>query len=491
MKNYYLKGLVGLVIFNCLFLLFSCDGQKPDNKPNVLIISADEWRAQSTGYFGDKNVKTPHLDQLAASSANFVNAVSGIPVCTPFRASLMTGQRPLTNGIFMNDVRLDTNAITLAKVFKKNGYETGYIGKWHLDGQYRLSYTPPGNRRQGFEYWKAVNCDHNYNHSVYYDNDDTTRRYWEGYDVFAETKDAENYIRNHANKDQPFFLMLSWAPPHDPYHTAPEKYRELYDSSKIILRPNVPDSMQAKARYDLAGYYSHMTAIDDMIGEVLETLKKEGILDNTIVLFISDHGDLVGSHGAYYKQRPYDESIRVPMLFHYQGKTGSVKKGSYPAMINAEDIMPTLLGLTGIKIPTTVEGVDFSKYISGKEKDPKDTVAILTCVQPFGQWIRSRGGKEYRGIRTPSYTYVRDLKGPWLLYDNINDPYQMNNLVDNKEFADLQSRLNKILMDKLKATKDEFLPGLTYVKKYNYPALDKTETVPYNYGANSWPHKHQ
>lgn len=480
MELFCFKKLIVLMM-SCVFLLCSCNSQKMADKPNVLVICADEWRAQSTGYSGDKDVKTPHLDRLAASSANFINAVSGIPVCTPFRASLMTGQRPLTNGIFMNDVRLDTNAVTIAKVFSKNGYKTGYIGKWHLDGQYRLSYTPPGDRRQGFEYWKAVNCDHNYNQSVYYDNDDTTRRYWEGYDVFAETRDAENYIRKNAQQDQPFFLMLSWGPPHNPYHTAPEKYKKLYDSSKLTLRPNVPDSMGKKVRYDLAGYYSHMTAIDDMIGQLMETLKKAGILDNTIVLFVSDHGDLLGSQGAYFKQQPYDESIRVPMLFSYHGKSGSIKSGNYPAMINAEDIMPTLLGLSGLKIPSSVEGVDFSKYIHGDKKDPKDTVAILTCIQPFGQWIRSGGGKEFRGIRTPQYTYVRDLNGPWLLFDNASDPYQMNNLVDNKSFSELQSRLDKLLLEKLKATKDEFLPGLTYVKKYNYPELNSTETVPYFY----------
>ena len=150
--------------------------------------------------------------------------------------------------------------------------------------------------------------------------------------------------------------------------------------------------------------------------------------------------------------------------------------------------MPTLLGLSCVKIPITVEGVDFSKYLQGKEKDPKDSVSIITCIQPFGEWSRKNGGTEYRGILTPSYTYVRDLKVPWLLFDNVNDPYQMNNLVDNKEFSGLQSRLNKLLMEKLKVTNDGFLPGLTYVKKYNYPVLNSTGTVPY--WSFIWQHKH-
>jgi arylsulfatase A-like enzyme len=487
-KKIMKKYIVRLIMLcNLLFLLIPGIAQKLTRRPNVLILHADEWRAQSTGYAGDKNVKVPNIDRLAASSANFALAVSGLPVCTPFRASLLTGRRPLSNGIFMNDVLLDTNAMTIAKVFDKNGYKTGYIGKWHLDGQYRLDYTPPGGRRQGFEYWKAVNCDHDYNHSVYYDNNDSTKRYWEGYDVFAESKDAEKYIQNHAHGDKPFFLMVAWGAPHNPYHTAPEKYNKMYDPDKMILRPNVPDSLQKKVRYDLAGYYAHMSAIDDMIGEILTTLKNENILDNTIILFTSDHGDMVGSQGAYFKQRPWDESIRIPMLFHYPGKEG-IKNGTYNAMINSEDIMPTLLGLANLPIPNSVEGKDFSKYMRCKGPDPKDTVALITCIQPFGQWIVSEGGKEFRGIRTPRYTYVRDLKGPWLLYDNTTDPYQMKNLAGNKDYAVLQARLDKILINKLAITKDQFLPGLTYVKKYNYPALDSSQTVPY-YGANHPPVK--
>lgn len=475
MKKLLLKLFRILIFF---LITLSSYAQKQHTKPNVLIINVDQWRAQSTGYAGEKDVITPNLDLLAAKSANLVNAVSGLPACTPFRASLMTGQRPLTNGVFMNDLRLDTNAVTLAKVFYKNGYQTGYIGKWHLDGAYRFSYTPQGARRQGFEYWKAVNCNHDYNHSIYYDNNDSTKRYWEGYDVFGQTDAADDYIQLHAQDQRPFFLMVSYGTPHNPYDYAPEKYKKLYDSSKITVRPNVPDSIVKKVRNDLAGYYSHMTALDDMLGRLVRKLKQEGIYNNTIILFTSDHGDLLGSHGAYDKEQPYDESIRVPMLFYYSGKN-SIKAGKYSAMINSEDLMPTLLGLTNIKIPKTVEGVDFSKYLKGKEINPKDTVSLITCIQPFGTWIKAEGGKEYRGIRSPTYTYVRDLNGPWLLFDNKKDPYQMNNLINKMGYTGLQLQLNEVLEKKLKANNDEFLSGLTYVKQYNYPALDSTETIPY------------
>lgn len=473
------KPLLKLIfLLTYLFISITCQAQKEKSKPNVLIIHVDQWRAQSIGYAGDKEVITPNLDALAKTSANFEKAISGLPVCTPHRASLMTGQKPLATGVFMNDIRLDTNAVTIAKVFSQQGYQTGYIGKWHLDGSYRFSYTPPGARRQGFNYWKAVNCDHDYNNSIYYDTADSTKKYWDGYDVFEQTEAADNYIELNARDKNPFFLMVAYGPPHNPYNYAPEKYKKLYDPAKITLRPNVPKSMANKVRKDLAGYYAHMTALDDMVGRLISKLKQQGVYENTIILFTSDHGDLLGSQGAYEKEQPYDESIRVPMLFHYPGKNG-IKGSINNAMINSEDLMPTLLGLSNIKIPKTVEGVDFSKYLKGKRGNPKDTVSMITCIIPFGTWTRLDGGKEFRGIRTPRYTYVRDLNGPWLLFDNDKDPYQINNLVNKNDYELLQTQLNQILNKKLKANKDQFLPGSAYLKKFNYPNLDSTGTVPY------------
>ena len=151
----------------------------PADRPNVLFVLADEWRAQATGYNGDPNVRTPVLDRLARESVDFRNAVSGTPVCCPYRASLLTGQYPLTNGVFVNDVELQPKGVTWGEAFARAGYRTGYIGKWHVygspDGQYgrRLAFIPPA-KRFGFEYWKACECTHEYNHSLYYQGDDPT-----------------------------------------------------------------------------------------------------------------------------------------------------------------------------------------------------------------------------------------------------------------------------------------------------------------------------
>ncbi|MRI02400.1 sulfatase-like hydrolase/transferase [Kriegella sp. EG-1] len=474
-----------LLVFVIVFFITACNSKKEksigaqvDTKPNVLILLTDQWRAQATGYAGDVNVSTPNLDSLAAMSINFKNAVSGMPVCSPFRASLLTGQRPLTHGVFMNDVQLDTNAVTMAKVFAKEGYNTGYIGKWHLDGHGRLQNVAPGKRRQGFQYWKGNECTHNYNESVYYDNDNPNRKVWDGYDTFKQTDAAIEYFNDKKGSKNPFLMILSYGTPHAPYHTAPEEYKSRFKAEEIKLRKNVPENLKKKAKKDLAGYYAHIAAIDDMIGKVIKNLKNTGLIENTIIVFTADHGDLLGSHGAYKKQQPYEESARVPMLYYLPEKY-KIKKGERDALINSEDIMPTLLSLCEISIPDTVEGLDYRAYLEGKADIGKST--LLTCVQPFGQWNRIKyGGREYRALKTLKYTYARDLNGPWLLFDNEKDPYQMNNLVGNETFASLQKDLDGQLRKRLEDTGDEFLPGIEYIRKWGYP-IDETGTVPYTH----------
>ncbi len=301
----------------CLILagLTASAAQSDAAKPNVLIVLADQWRAQAFGFAGDPNVRTPNFDRLAMESVRLTNAISGLPVCSPTRASLMTGQRPLTHGIFLNDVQLNPNAVTLAKVLKAAGYQTGMIGKWHIDGRGRSNFIPR-ERRQGFDYWKVLECTHNYTNSLYY-ADDPAKRVWPGYDAFAQTRDACDYIRSQSRSNQPFALVLAWGPPHDPYFTAPAKYRALYDPATLQLRPNVPAGLETEVRKMLAGYYAHCTALDDCMGEILDTLRDSGAARKTILLFSADHGDMLGSQGQFKKQRPYDEAIRVPMLIRW------------------------------------------------------------------------------------------------------------------------------------------------------------------------------
>ena len=442
------------------------------SKPNVVFLLTDQWRLQALGYAGNAQVRTPNIDRLAEESLNFRHAISGYSVCCPWRASFLTGQYPLTHGVIINDVPISSDPVGLGDAFKQEGYNTAFIGKWHVNSHGRSNYIPP-ERRLGFDYFKALECSHDYNRSAYYANDDPTMRYWDGYDVFAQSEDAQAYIKSQT-AEQPFLLVLSLGPPHDPYETAPRAFRDMYDAQDIDLRPNVPADVAESAREDIAGYYAHCTAIDKSVGDIVKTLDECNLKDDTVLVFASDHGDMLGSQGLQRKQKPYDESIRVPFLLRYPAKYGNEGRSVGP-FLNAHDIMPTLLGVCDLPIPESVEGRDISKELD-RPADKRDG-ALLACFHPFGEWNRKNGGIEYRGIRTARYTYSRNLAGPWLLFDNEADPYQQNNLVNRMECFDLQRDLDHQLQEKLDEIGDEFLSGKEYVDRWAYP-LDETGTMP-------------
>jgi arylsulfatase A-like enzyme len=430
--------------------------------PNVLFVLADEWRAQSTGYAGDTNVRTPVLDRFASESVRFDHAVAGTPVCCPARACLMTGQYPLTNGVFINDVELKPRGTTLAESFGRAGYRTGYIGKWHLygspDGNYgrRLAYIPP-DKRLGFDYWKACECSHEYNHSLYYEGNDPAPKYWPGYDADSQTDDACRFIAGEAAAKRPFFLFLSLGPPHFPYETAPEPYRALYANRPIELRLNVPEPRREQARQILRGYYAHMAALDACFARLLAAVNRARVAEDTIVVFTSDHGDMMWSQGITTKLHPWDESIRVPLLVRYPRRFGA-KGRRVRTPLSQPDILPTLLRLAGIEVPGGVQGVDRSNL--REDGQP----ALLSLPVPITE-ARRWGFAEYRGLRSEQHTYVRSIHGPWLLYDNAADPYQMHNLVGRSEVRDVQASLDRALDARLKEIGDDFLPAAEYVRR--------------------------
>ena len=441
-------------------------------QPNIVFVFGDQWRAQATGYAGEPSVRTPNLDRLAGESLNLTNAVSNCPLCTPYRASLLTGQYPLTHGLFVNDVPLDPHATSLGKVFAAHGYDTAYIGKWHVDGHGRDVPIPP-ERRQGFQFWKVLECTHDYGRSAYYAGDSNEPRWWEGYDAIAQTREAQRYIQEH-DRRHPFLLVLSWGPPHNPYRTAPEPYRSWYERAPIRRRPNVPLNTWVTAYDSLAGYYAHCSALDACIGDLLRTIEEAGLADDTIFVFTSYHGDAVGCHGHGNKQAPWNESIMVPFLLRYPARFGCTPR-QLDCLLGAPDIMPTLLGLAGLPIPGPVEGLDFSAHLAGGP-DPSDGAAPIACYQPIADWWRGEGGHEYRGLRTKRYTYVRSLAGPWMLFDNQADPYQMHNLAGRADSAGLVREMDAWLQRKLDAQRDEFLPGMEYIRRWGYP-VDGRETV--------------
>ncbi len=472
------RQFTGGLLASTLAGSLGCETDRTNRRPNVLFVMGDEWRAQALGYAGDPNAHTPTIDRFAAQSMNFVNAVAGCSVCAPARASLLTGQYPLTHGVYINDVPLRPDGPTLAEVFRDAGYNTGYIGKWHLlgspDGRYgRRDVYIPEDRRLGFEYWKAAEVSHDYNQSFYYEGADRTRKYWDGYDALAQTEDACQFVRDRSESENPYFLVLSWGPPHFPLHTAPERYRESYRDRDIVLRPNVPEEHVEIATSDLRGYYAHIAALDDCFAQLLAVLEETGTADDTIVLFTSDHGDMMESHGLKYKLYPWDESVCVPLLIRsprhpeWQGATSA-------ATIDSPDIMPTLLGLCGIPVPSSVEGTDFSQLLTAADESVAPESSFLSLAVPITS-ARTYGFAEYRGVRTNRHTYVRSISGPWLLYDNHEDPYQMKNLCNSAEHAETQQKLEVELSRWLDRLQDDFRPGVSYLREDNLEHFLETQ----------------
>jgi arylsulfatase A-like enzyme len=427
---------------------------------NILFILVDQWRATATGYGGDPNVRTPNLDRLAGEGLSFTNTVSVCPVCTPHRAALMTGRFPTSTGMFLNDLYLPDGELCFAEVLKGAGYATGYIGKWHLDGHGRRAYIPP-ERRQGWDYWKAAECDHNYLRSHYYTGTDTQKKVWNGYDVFDQTRDAARFVRERAKGENPFALLVAYGGPHFPHETAPAEYQALYPPESLKLPPNVPASMQSVARRQLQGYYAHCTAIDKAVGDLLKVLDESGCAQDTIVVFTSDHGDMMGAHGIQpkIKQMPYDESARVPLLIRCPAGQFAAGK-SLATPMTTPDITATLLALLGVAIPSSVEGEDVSDLVrTGVEQD---RAALYMLPDPWHIGDMS----EYRAIRTARHTYIRTLRHGVMLFDDSKDPHQMDNLAGKPEHTALRAELEQRLQAELDRIGDPFRPAAYYLKRW-------------------------
>ena len=447
--------------------------------PNIVFIFADQLRAHALACYGNRTVPTPNLDAMARAGMVFDNGISTWPVCSPYRAMLLTGRHPMTNGTVLNDVGMRDDLPTVATACRDQGYATGYIGKWHLE--WKRDPFVPVSRRQGFDYWAVSNCSHDYLDNFYCT--DTPREiHIEGYDALVQTDLAIDYMKSH--KDNPFCLFLSWGPPHDPYNVVPLEYKARIPVDEIELRENVRerdlvDFLLARDRpskhladersrrrqaYDddesltreiLHGYYAHTVALDDCIGRIRASLSELGIARDTILVFSSDHGDMLGSHRMGSKQNPLEESIRVPLLVEYPR---SVPAGRRTDVLCAPiDIMPTLLSLAGLSCPA-VDGKDLAAAALGGVTDQQDELLIMKML-PGGNPYTLNALTPWRGVRTKRHTYVHlEDYGPWLLFDNQEDPWQLENLIDKPEHRGLRDRLDERMRELMAEAGD---PGTT------------------------------
>jgi len=422
-------------------------------RPNILFFFPDQMRAQAMGCAGNPDARTPHLDRLAAQGVLFEHTLANSPVCCPARAVMMTGKYAHRNGMIANDLRLRGSETTLAEALAGAGYRTGFIGKWHLDGGPRLpGFVPPGPRRQGFQFWAANQCSHRHFDNTYF-CDTPEPIQMKVFEPEVWTDLAIEFLRESRKGGRPFFLAVAPGPPHDPYG-APEQYMRMYDPAKLAMRPNWKQAPKTPGPKEIAAYYAAVTAIDDQIGRLMQALDELRLSEDTVFLFSSDHGDMLGSHGLPLKRKPWEESIRVPGIVRYPRGVAAGRKER--ALFTHVDFAPTLLGLCGVKAPAGMQGADLSRIVLGKGGRGPGSAFF----QIFGPYQAGRVAEGWRGVRTERYMYARYESRPWVLYDLDKDPYELKNLVDDPGSAALLKEMDAKLSDWMGRTGDSW--------KYNW-----------------------
>ncbi|WP_030444085.1 sulfatase family protein [Actinocatenispora sera] len=442
-------------------------------RPNVILIIADQLRRQALGCYGDPNVSTPHIDALADSGARFDAACSTYPVCVPYRFSLMTGEYAHTRFIPAIEWRMSPAERTLADEFNEHDYDTALFGKWHLYGNFghypghtvvKASRTPVPRPFQGrFGTFTGFDiCNDPYD-TWYSTNDEPTMHKIDGYQTDALFSMASDYAA--AARDKPYAMVLSVEPPH-PMFTAPQEYLDRWKGRELVLRDNVELDKQYKIRArgdgnadlldDLRSYYAAIENLDDNVGRLVDRLRAAGTLDNTIIALTADHGELLGCHGLLAKQRPWEESIGIPLIVGNLGAGGRVVADP----VSTEDLFPTLLGLAGITPRDPKPGLDLTPIARGatdtldREGVLLEFVAEMRPNIPFHE-------QTWRGIRSGRYKYTvlggADGGKPWQFFDLANDPYEMTNLVDDPAQTEQLRHHHQLLRDRLAETYDHYV----------------------------------
>lgn len=471
-------------------------GAKMGNReqPNLIYIFADQWRRQAVGYEGEDPVHTPNIDSFSRESTVLTDAVTVSPLCSPHRGSLLTGKYPINTGVYTNckvgaDLMLSPEEICVSDVLSKAGYETGYIGKWHLDlpelnvtdepesgAMGWDAYTPPGPKRHGFQYWYSYGAwdDH---FSPHYWQDSSEKVKVNQWSVEHETDRALDFIKDRKS-DRPFGLFISWNPPHSPFEQVPEKYRELYKEKDLPLRENVHDSKYIvhtgesvdggleELKRNQLNYFAAISGIDDQFERILQLLRDEKLEEDTIVVLTSDHGEMMGSHGLMAKHVWYEESIGVPFVIRWPREIPYAKSN---VLLNTVDIMPTLLGLLDLEIPNSVEGTDVSNLITNQRSDGPEAAYICgypgrkEAIENFREAGLDNRAYGWRAVRTHNYTYVihngyvPGEEQVRLLYNLKDDKFQLHPKQDNElKNHPIAEELDRKLRSWLLEIKDPF-----------------------------------
>jgi len=460
----------------------SNERQPQTRPPNVLIIYPDQMRYDAMGCAGNTVIKTPNIDRLAREGVQFTEAYTSYPICCPFRASMLTGKYAQGHGMVQNHFPLRGDQTFLAECMRDSGYRTGYVGKWHLEGGPKPGFVPP-DRRFGFEHFVGFNRGHDYSSSIYYD--DAGQAYHSNrYEPDYQTDQFMDFITSAATAEdgKPFLGYVSFGPPHFPMDM-PDHVRYTYRTDEIPLPPGVPDAQlqrtfqklrnevycggdprsghkshtvkdskpvgepetEDEIREFIAEYYGMIHNIDWNVGRILNLIDSLGIAENTMVVFLSDHGDMLGQHGHYcgIKCNAYRAAMHVPLIIRYPARFAVQQTD---AMVDVGvDMMPTLLDLCGISPPDEMHGESYLGVLDGRSREAREAIMYQVFTQTGGN-PGEFAPYAQRGIRTKDWLYVRHKDERVMLYDERADYDEQNNLVSDKShnalMDDFDSRID-------------------------------------------------
>ncbi len=479
----FLKIFVLLSMFQCSEKVAE---QKPEInnsfKPNLLIIQTDEHNFRTLGCYREQlshkqayvwgdgnNVETPNIDYLAKNGVLFTKFYAATPVCSPSRGSLISGMYPQHTGVPKNDLPLNDGIISYSEILGKNGYKTGFIGKWHLDGKGKPEWKP--KRNFGFDDNRYM-----YNRGHWKKMEDTS----EGPVVAAtnakgnptpelngadENSFTTDYLTNKTiafieeNKEKPFSMYLSFPDPHGPDRVR-SPYSEMYSGMDFKAPPTYdvkPEDAPGWAKpaknasLNHAQYFGMIKCIDDNIGRIITSLRENQLLDKTIIIFTSDHGDLRAEHHRHNKGNPFETSAKVPFIVYYPAKipAGSVVKNA----LSTVDFAPTFLSFLGQKIPSQMEGRDFSDLlVNPQNQDSFEDIAFMrsTGLPDEGSWTAAV---------TSRYKLVLSKNDiPWLI-DMKTDPDELINYAKDPAKSGVVKQLAQKLQEYAQKHSDPFLKG--------------------------------
>ena len=426
---------------------------KPPAKPNIVFITSDDHRWDALGAAGNPAIHTPELDRLAAEGVYFRQATTAVSMCLPVRATLLTGLVPHQHGAYSNwnkrpeVARPDAfqNLPTVPGLLREAGYRTLMVGKWHLPADpWRSGFSdvktwlPSG----GSEYRNPLLA-HGHSREMVETKGFTQQ-------IFAD--EAIRFVRSPAAKEKPFFLWLAFTAPHVPLEPNPLKSRRLYagKTTAELLPPGFPRGIPT---HDWRHYYEAASELDRQVGRVLAALKKAGLAESTVLVFLGDNGFMmgqrgVGATGPAGKVVPYEGSIRVPLILWSPGMEGIAGPSNLPA--SSLDIPPTLVALAGLQPPATWAGRDLLAAI---RRDPKNGLE-----DAFTEWADEEDERwsAYRLVRTVRHKLIvwKDPAKPNELYDLTADPAEEKNLYDKPEVQEIRNDLEERLRAWMERTED-------------------------------------